>query len=302
MTDESIRPEAYAGPQAASTDPTRVLVVGAGRAGSALASELAASPLDLIGVWDPEHREVPDNLAAVAVFGGSAPPRALVKRASAVLLAVPDAAISTAATVLAPEPDTVVLHLSGALAPDALGPLPPQVHGGCYHPLQSFSRRGAPGASLPPYAVAVDGDAQALRAARAIAAATGHESVRVPPEGRAAYHAAAVLASNCLVALQAVAERAMGLSGVPPEARWPLLRPLLAGTVANLDDGDFRAALTGPVVRGDAETVARNLAALAADPTAAGLYRTLGRATLELAEVELGDEAAARVRAALEGP
>lgn len=300
MTDKSIKGEPYAPSEGASTDPLRVAVVGAGRAGCALALELADSALTLVGIWDLEARSVPQRLAPRTSSGGEAPPRALVDRANVVLLAVPDGAIPSAASRLAPPPGAVLLHLSGALGPDALGTLPAGVHGGCYHPLQSFRASGEPALPVPPYLVAVDGDEVALKAAITVAGATGHRAVRIPAQGRAAYHAAAVLSSNCLVALQAVAERAMGLSGAPAEERWPLLWPLLAGTVANLADGDFGAALTGPVVRGDAITVARNLAALEAEPVAAELYRALGRATLTLAEEEsLDPEVAARVRALL---
>ena len=301
MTDGSIKAKSYVGPSAASTDPRTVLVVGAGRAGSALGLELARSRLCLVGLWDLERRPLPASLAPLFSSGGHAPPQALMDRADVVLLAVPDRAIAVAAQELRPRAGASVLHLSGALGPEVLGALPEGVHGGCYHPLQSFRSAGSPTLPVPPYAVAVDGDDVALRAAFAIAAATDHLAVRVPAEGRAAYHAAAVLASNCLVALQAVAGRAMGLSGVPPELRWPLLWPLLAGTVGNLADGEFGAALTGPVVRGDEATVADNLEALRPDPVAAGLYRALGLATVDLAEgLHLDAETAARVRRLLE--
>ncbi len=296
MTDESIKSESYARAEGASTDPLRVFIVGAGRAGGALAAELAASTAGLVGIWDPERRALPEQLERVASFGGDGAPVELVDRADVVLLAVPDAAIPAAAAQLDPRPGSAILHLSGALGPDALGDLPAGVHGGCYHPLQAFRGAARP-AWVPPYAVAVDGDEAALRAAFALAAATGHRAVRVPPDGRAAYHAAAVLASNCMVALQATAHRALGLSGVDPEQRWSLLWPLVAGTVANLEDGDFGRALTGPVVRGDADTVGRNLEAL--DDVAGELYRALGRAALELSGEGLDEETRARVESLL---
>ena len=297
LTDGSIKAKAYAGTPAPSTDRLAVLVVGAGRAGCAVGLELVASPLELVGVWDVVSRPVPEPLAALFTSGGQTPPDALIQRADVVLLAIPDREIAAAACLLRASPEAVVLHLSGALGPDVLEPLTAEGRGGCYHPLQSFRSGASPALPVPPYAVAVDGPGPALRAAFAIAEATGHVAVRIPPEGRAAYHAAAVLASNCLVALQATAGRAMGLAGLPPERSWSLLWPLLVGTVANLSDGDFSAALTGPVVRGDAATVARNLDALSPDVGAAALYRALGLAAVDLTEEADGDsEAAAAVR------
>jgi predicted short-subunit dehydrogenase-like oxidoreductase (DUF2520 family) len=202
------------------------------------------------------------------------------------ILAVHDSAIAGLAATLSPTPGTVLLHLSGALSPDALGDLPAGVHGGCYHPLQSFreyhERRVA--LPVPPYCLALDGDEPALAAGRKLAAATGHPFLVLDPDGKAAYHAAAVMTSGCLVALMSAAAEALSLAGVDPAERWPLLWPLAVGTLANLADGDFAGTLTGPVARGDARTTARNLEALTALPDVAALYRALGLRSLKLAE------------------
>ena len=162
---------------------------------------------------------------------------------------------------------------------------PPGVHLGGWHPLQSFASRGAGVVPVPPYCVALDGDEPAVRAGRALATATGHPAVEVRGEAKAAYHAAAVLASNTLVALEAAAVRVMVSAGVAPDDAWRLLRPLVHGTLDNVQDGAFHKALTGPLARGDTETVRRNLAACADVDGVELIYRALGREAVRLAEL-----------------
>ncbi len=267
-------------------------IVGGGRAGTALARELLTAGVPLTGVWNRTARPAPDGLAEVWTSGTPAPPTELLD-AHVILLAVLDGAIAEVARELALREDHVVLHLSGSMGASALAGV--AAHAGCYHPLQSFTPGATPALPVPPYCLAIEGAADALAAARALAEATGHPAVELDSAGRAAYHAAAVLASNLLVALEAVATRVMGLAGPQGDDRWRLLWPLVVGTLANLEDGDFAGAITGPIPRGDAETVARNLAALAADPEAAALYRSLGRAALELVRDRLPPERAAEL-------
>lgn len=309
MTDESIGAGSYDAKAVPSTARLHLGVVGAGRAGTAIAREIAGSSLALEWLWDPVDRELPGDLGAVRFrSGGDAPPRDLLDLVDVVLLAVPDSRIAEAAARLQARPGTAVLHMSGALGTEVLADLPRGVSAGCYHPLQSFRSEPAcperhpamPAPELPPYAVAIDGDAPALATARTIAAATGHRAVHVPAEHRAAWHAAGVLGSNCLVALLATATRALGLAGIDELDRWPLLRPLVLGTLSNAAGGDFGAALTGPISRGDAAVVERNLAALRSDLEAEAVYRALGRAALNLARDSLPAERARQVAALLD--
>ncbi len=290
--------ESYAGGPAASTGPGSVGIIGGGRAGRALAREIRAAGLSLVGLWNRTRSDPPADLAEVWASGGALP--AAIVSADVVLLAVLDDAIAAVAEGLRPRPGAVVLHLSGALGAEALDPLPAGVHRGCYHPLQSFGATTSADLPVPPYCVAVEGDPAAVRAATALADATGHPAVTIPPGGKAAYHAAAVLASNCLVALEAIAARAMRSAGVGSADAWRLLWPLVVGTLANLRDGEFPAALTGPVPRGDAGTVSRNLQALGHDADAGSVYRALARVAVQVAsEGGLSEERAAAVLAAL---
>ncbi|HUS82608.1 MAG TPA: DUF2520 domain-containing protein, partial [Dehalococcoidia bacterium] len=121
-----------------------------------------------------------------------------------------------------------------------------------------------------------------LRAAE-LAGAMGGSIVDVPAAARSAYHAAAVLASNQLVAVIATARDLLVSHGVPAGEAEALLAGLARGAVESVLELGAEGALTGPIRRGDAATVAAHLAALGGDPCALHLYIALSRATLALA-------------------
>lgn len=230
----------------------RCAVVGAGRVGSALAAALPSAGYEVIG---PLRRGEP--LAPGA--------------ADLVLLAVPDAEIAAAARRVPAGP--LVGHLSGANHLEVLG-----AHEGfALHPLMTIT---GPGAAFAGAGAAVAGTTpRALDAARALAAALGMRATEIAAEHRAAYHAAASVASNFLITLEAAAERLAREAGAGRE----LLVPLVRATVENwAEHGE--AALTGPIARGDAETVARQRAAVARSaPDLLPLWDALAEATRALA-------------------
>lgn len=292
MNDKTAAEQSYDAPRAESTSCLRVAILGFGRAGEALAREFSVASrgtearCNLVGAWNRSPRAIHNDLSGHFPLhsGTPTPPQSLVDAADVLILAVHDSAIARVASALSPAPGTVLLHLSGALPGSALGPLPEGVHGGCYHPLQSFRSEQPPELPVPAYWLALDGDTRALEVARALAKATSHPSIVLDPEGKAAYHAAAVMTSGCMVALMSAATEALSAAGIAEQDRWPLLWPLAVGTLANLADGDFPSTLTGPIARGDAETTRRNLEALAGLSEVAAIYRVLGLRSLGLAE------------------
>jgi len=113
-----------------------------------------------------------------------------------------------------------------------------------------------------------------VKVATELATAVGLKSVAISSAAKATYHAAGVFGSNYVVALLAVARRLLGRSGLPPDIAWPALVSLVRGAVDNLEAAGAEGALTGPVARGDIETIRRHLAALTGED--AELYRLLG--------------------------
>jgi len=231
-----------------------IAVIGAGRLGTALAAALRA--------------------AGHSVDGPLGRGQEIGAATTLVLLCVPDGEIGIAASRITPGP--LVGHCSGAttLAPlaghEALG----------LHPLMTVPA-GSPPAIFRGAAAAVDGSTpRALAAAEALATAVGMRPMRVAPEDRAAYHAAASIASNFVVTLEAAAERLAATAGVDRAALAPLVRAAV-DTWAEL--GPERA-LTGPIARGDEGTVARQReAVLERTPELAPLFDALVEATRALA-------------------
>jgi predicted short-subunit dehydrogenase-like oxidoreductase (DUF2520 family) len=267
----------------------RFALVGPGRAGTSVA-------LALVGAgWRPvavsgRTTDAPSTRTAVARFGVPAVATAAVGAgAGLVVIATPDAAIDDTARELAPglESDALVVHLSGARGLDALAAiteLRPACRVGALHPLQTFAApdparvAGAWAAVAGPPAVAD------------LARDLGLHPFVVDDDRRAAYHAAAVVASNHLVALLGQVERLADAAGVPFDA----FMPLVATTLANCAHHGPMAALTGPVARGDAATVDAHLGAL---PEAErDTYRALALAALVLSGRDDAD-----LRALLQG-
>jgi predicted short-subunit dehydrogenase-like oxidoreductase (DUF2520 family) len=199
------------------------------------------------------------------------------READLVIVATPDAAIADAGVALAGglRRGALVVHLSGACPLEELGKLHaerPDVETGALHPLQSLPSVELGLERLPGSWCAIDGPPVVER----LALTLGMRPFRVAPGQRSRYHAAATIASNHLVALLGQAVRVAEAAGVPPEALLPLVR----ASVDNVDALGAGDALTGPVARGDADTVARHLDTLPAEERAA--YRALAREALRL--------------------
>jgi predicted short-subunit dehydrogenase-like oxidoreductase (DUF2520 family) len=191
-----------------------------------------------------------------------------------VLLCVPDGEIAAAAAAV--EPGPLVGHCSGATG---LAPLAPH-EAFSLHPLMTVPRDAAPGV-LTGAGCAVDGTTpRALAVAEALAAAVGLAPARVAEADRAAYHAAASIASNFLVTLAGAAERLAASAGVDRA----LLAPLVRAAVDNWAERGAAEALTGPIARGDEETVARQREAVRERaPDLLALFDALADATRAVA-------------------
>ena len=241
--------------------PLRGAIVGAGRMGRALAAELSS--------WDGPFGRGFDGLA---VDGDPY---------DVVILAVPDAEIARAAAIVRPGP--LVGHVAGAVGLEALAPHE------CFgiHPLMTVPHTGATFAGA---GAAVAGSTQhALATARSIARSLGLLAFEIADADRAAYHAAASIASNFLVALEAAAEALLSTTGADRR----LLVPLVRATVDNWAANGGSAALTGPIARGDEATVARQRAAVAQrTPDLLAMFDTLCDLTRALAGRRSGDDVA----------
>jgi predicted short-subunit dehydrogenase-like oxidoreductase (DUF2520 family) len=248
-----------------------IAIVGGGRMGRGLASALSEAG-EQISLWS--RREATGAVSA-AVSG-----------ATTIVVAVPDGAITPVATELASagavDAEQVVLHLSGLLDAGALRPLAGTGAAlGSWHPLQTISDTATAAERWRGAVAAVEGDPRAIAEARRLSQLLGLEPIGLPPGAKPAYHAGAVMASNYVVALAAMAGRVAAAAGIPPELAARMYLPLLLGTAENLAHASPAVALTGPVRRGDVATVRVHLEALA--PEDRRLYARLGLETLAVA-------------------
>ena len=232
-----------------------------------------------------------------------------------VFLAVPDGAVGeTAASIASLEPSRRVsfLHVSGAHRLDALDALRDHAIGS-FHPLQSFPEPRPPEA-FRGITIAIDASTPSLlRRLRSLARSIGARPKRVGDAERVLYHASAVFASNFLDVVVWEAVRLLRQIGWTEAEATKALLPLVEGAVANIRRRGPVRALTGPIRRGDAETVSRHLAALAklgpAPPSGSAghlpmngeeTYRMLALVALEIAqEAGLDPAAAERTKRAL---
>lgn len=266
-------------------------VIGAGRVGATLAALWQRGGVaETVGVL---NRSPVSSRAAQARIGAGEPAADLPSLAEAdlYLIGVNDDAIDPVTDRLAADRDLtgrIVFHCSGSLASAALaaarrrGALTASVH-----PVRTFADPGTdPDAEPAAFAGTYcghEGDPGALAVLVPMFEAIGGRPFAVDAPAKPIYHAAGVFAMNYLVALVEIGLRCYEDAGVPPDVGLRILDPLLRQAVDNVVEHGPVRALTGPIARGDAQVVARQLDELAArDPDRERLYALLGLTALDL--------------------
>ena len=261
----------------------RVFVVGAGRAGRALAHAMRVAGVDVVGLHGRREAE--------GITWGEWP--ASLGTASVILVTVRDAELDGVLRDLIAAPlgaRAVVLHASGNMEPPALDLLRAHGHeGGTFHPLLPLTDPTRAAEQLKRAWIGIDGDEGARAVSRDLAERLGARVLEIPPGVKARYHAAAVFASNFPMVLLATAMRLLTSAGVPEEAARGALGTLLVSAAQNASVMGPAAALTGPVARGDVETVRAHLGALGDVPEILELYRAMSREAIALAAEQGAD-------------
>ena len=214
---------------------------------------------------------------------------AILDEVELVILAVPDDALAPLAAGLRLYAGQALVHTSGALGADVLEPARAAgTQVGSFHPLVAFADTERAVAALRGATVAVEGDDQLVALLAEMAEAIGATAVRLAPGSKSAYHAAAVLAAGGFDALlDAIAELGR-VAGLDEPSALAIYGPLIEQTLGNARALGIRAALTGPIVRGDQGTLRAHLATLAAHaPDVLDLYRAAAEREIALA-VERG--------------
>lgn len=253
------------------------------------------------------NRTLQSTEAAVEFIGaGNACPSIdVMEEADCWLIAGGDGQIAPLATQLAPRltEDNIVFHCSGALSSEILAPCTPAAIASA-HPVHSFTDPELSLRTLAGSSVALEGDGRAIELLQHAFSAIGCETLTIAPENKRLYHAGSVFACNYLTALMDLSLRTFSAAGIGRQQALKLLKPIVLQTAENNMQLGPEKSLTGPIARGDLETVATQLAALQkTNAHLARCYRQLGLACVELARRgSLSEEAAARLTELLSEP
>jgi len=299
------RPHDHAHPHRRSEpgEPPFIGIVGAGAVGTALGVALtrAGWPISAVASRDPARRErFRELVGGTRAFAEVTP---LLDEVELIILAVPDDAIAELARSIHLYGGQALIHTSGALGAEVLEPaMAAGTQVGSFHPLVAFADTERAVAALHGATIAVEGDDQLVVLLDEMATAIGAHAVRLAPGTKAAYHAAAVLAAGGFVALlDAIAELGR-VAGLDEAGSLAVYGPLIEQTLGNARALGIRAALTGPVTRGDVGTLEAHLAELAAHaPAVLPLYRAAAIREVALAEERgaLTPDVSKRLRTAL---
>ncbi len=266
-----------------------VVIIGAGNLGTALGYALsqkgyklkalacrtlssARKSLQIVG----EGKALTDNIQAA-------------KDGKLIFICVPDSEIVKVVKELARGSlswqEKYVFHCSGLVPAEVLKPL--QVKGAftaSFHPVQSFSQKKGDPSQFRGIYFGLEGDEKALELAKKIASRLGGYPIIIKGKDKALYHAACSVASNFFVALLEVAVSFLKFIGIEEKQASEMVVPLVQGTLENIKDFGFENSLTGPVIRGDRESVEKHLDALRKYPGYLEIYRKLAIQALEIAK------------------
>jgi predicted short-subunit dehydrogenase-like oxidoreductase (DUF2520 family) len=265
-----------------------IAIIGTGRLGTSLGRALARKGYGIAWLADRNPAAARTSRRIVRRGKATADVAKAADKASVIFLCVPDEEIPRLALRLARSIKDVkgkfFFQTSGILSSQALAAL--RARGAAcasFHPVQSFARNDSPPRRYQKIFIGLEGDSLALKLAKKIAIRLGARTLRVRPEDKIFYHAACSLASNLFVPLFNEACLLLEHIGFGTRAATRILYPLVEGTLQNVKLFDRTAALTGPLSRGDVETVRLHLRALRPHPAAREIYRALGIRALTMA-------------------
>jgi predicted short-subunit dehydrogenase-like oxidoreductase (DUF2520 family) len=263
----------------------RVLIVGAGQVGRGLFKAFRAAGIDVLGL----HGR---RASAWTTSSGTLP--SAISDANTIVLAVRDNQIDDAIAELLNENQrggrgriasgTVIVHTSGGAEPELIPRLAEfGLSGGTFHPLVPFANPERLPELMKHAWIGIDGDDPARATSRRLAGHVGARTLDIPPGGKPLYHAAAVMSSNFPVVLAALAGDVLTSLGIPGKSAQHAVHGLMDAAVSNLAETSPVEALTGPIVRGETETLIRHLSALRRNAEARAVYKRLSISALEIA-------------------
>ena len=280
--------------------------IGAGVTGNALAFQLWRQGYPVVAVSSRSIASAQRLAARIDGCAACPSPQQVASLASVVFITTPDDIIADIAANLNWLPGQTVVHCSGVHSTDILQPAQKcGAHVCCLHPLQTFAGIEEAISNIPGSTFAIEGDEPGIALAREMVASLEGKIIVLKAGDKVLYHAAAVTLSNYLVTLMKTSADLWQSFGIPQEEAIGALLPLLKGTVNNIERVGIPGCLTGPIARGDVETIRKHVNALQKDhPEAIDTYRLMGLKTLSIAlsKGHLSLETAGEIRDLLESP
>jgi len=209
-------------------------------------------------------------------------PRSAELTAYIVWFCVPDGKIQRTATSFSEAnwAGKIAFHSSGVLTSDALNSLQRAgANVASVHPLMTFVKGSVPELAAVPFAI--EGDRAAVSAAKKIARDLGAAPVAIRKKDKVAYHAFATMICPLLVSLLAASEKVAALGGIPEREARRRMMPIIRQTLRNYQKLGPAGAFSGPIVRGDVETIREHLSVMKSIPAAKNAYATLAKTALE---------------------
>jgi predicted short-subunit dehydrogenase-like oxidoreductase (DUF2520 family) len=258
-------------------------IVGTGNLGSALGLALHHAGYKITEVVSRKSKGAQSRAGALA-GKVKARRRTFGEQLSADLLwfCVPDREIAGRATAIAQTSSwsgKIAFHSSGALASEELAALRRgRASVASVHPLMTFVRSVSPSLTGVPFAL--EGDAAAVRVARTIVRSLEGKAFLIAKRYKPAYHAWGAFASPLFIALLVTAEKVAGAAGLSRASARRMMLPILRQTLSNYAAHGPSAAFSGPIVRGDVDTINKHLKILSSVPEAKNVYVALVRSAL----------------------
>lgn len=261
-----------------------VTLIGAGNLAHALGPALRAAgySIDAVAARETASSRRRAAMLARSVSARSIPLAQITSQSDIIWLCHTDDALAQTARSLAAKPGwagKIVFHSSGALTSDVLAPLRRRgAHVASLHPMMTFVPGTLPRMREVPFAV--EGDREAVAAAKTIVKNLGAEVFEIQRRSKTLYHALGSFSSPLLVATLVTAERVGRAAGLSASQTRKVMAPILRQTFRNYEERGAAAAFSGPIKRGDLNTVRRHLRELKRVPGVIEVYRALVKSAL----------------------
>jgi predicted short-subunit dehydrogenase-like oxidoreductase (DUF2520 family) len=264
----------------------KVGFIGAGKVGTALAVLLNRKGYTVAGVYDISHAFTERLATLIVNCRVMSNSQEVADAADLTFITTPDDAIETAASQIKWIQGKSVVHCSGANSTDILESARKSgTNVGCFHPLQTFASVQQAIENMPGSSFAIEAEEPLLANLQKMAMTLDGSWIKLKAGDKAAYHAAAVFASNYLVTLVKMATDLWQTFSIPPNEAVKALLPLMRGTLHNIETIGLPQCLTGPIARGDTGTIRKNLEDIRKKtPELLFPYKELGLQTIPIAQ------------------